>query len=120
VQWLWIHAINLILLAKPYFPTIRLAPSPTPAEIANFTPTTPDSLDTCVLEEHGNRLPPPFRHHVKDNLWADIAPLLHLHHRSQHHLVLYSGPSHTVRYAIHLEMKDVALRIALIIAFEVS
>jgi hypothetical protein len=49
-----------------------LAPPPTSEELAKFVPAEADSINTGVLDSNGLRIPPPFPHHVDDNMYADI------------------------------------------------
>lgn len=55
---------------------INMSPPPTPAEIGQFSLAYADSIHKGVLDPAGNRLPPPFPHHVDDNLYADTARYL--------------------------------------------
>jgi hypothetical protein len=75
-QRIWLHLTNLLELARPYMPTISIAPAPTADEIASFEQATPDSQHQGVFDEHGNRKSPPFPHHVDDNLYAEIRKFL--------------------------------------------
>ena len=63
---------DLVSVALAFLPPIEFAPPPTPVEIKSFVRAEPDSRNRGVLDARGNRLPPPFLHHVDDNLYADI------------------------------------------------
>jgi hypothetical protein len=69
-QYLYLQP-DTIELARQYFPQIKLAPPPTPEEVAQFVPAERDSLNPGVML-NGHRLPPQFDHHVDDNLYADV------------------------------------------------
>jgi hypothetical protein len=55
---------------------VKMSPPPSLAERQQFSPAYADSIHHGVLDPAGNRLPPPFRHHVDDNLYADTAEFL--------------------------------------------
>ena len=71
-QALW-HRPDTIARALPLLPAIAHQDSPTPAEVALFVQVNPDSLNPGVLDALGNRRAPPYRHHVDDCLYADVA-----------------------------------------------
>ncbi len=69
---------DTVTKALPLLPPIEHQTPPTPAEVSTFVQANPDSHNQGVLDIHGNRLPPPYRHHVDDNLYADIERFLKL------------------------------------------
>ena len=71
-QALW-HQTDTIERALPLLPPIRHQEPPTMDEVKTFVKANRDSFNTGVRDEHGNRKPPPYRHHVDDNLYGDIA-----------------------------------------------
>jgi hypothetical protein len=75
-KWCWSRMDDLVEKAKPYAPTFTTAPAPTPEERAAFVQATPDSRHKGVFNEDGTRRPPPYPHHVDDNLYADVKPFL--------------------------------------------
>ena len=58
--------------AAPYFPLIRFSKPPTKAEIATFRRADRDSINSGVWSATGHRTPPPYGHHVDDNMYAEI------------------------------------------------
>jgi hypothetical protein len=70
-QFLW-HQTDTIALAAPYLPKFSLTPPPTGEELATFVPAEADSINTGVRNPDGSRVPPPFPHHVDDNMYADV------------------------------------------------
>ena len=70
-QHLWYQPTTLPQ-AKRFLPAITFATPPTPVDIASFTVCPPDSLNSGVLDEHGNRFAPRYPHHVDDNMYADV------------------------------------------------
>ena len=72
---LW-HQSDTVDQARPYLPPITMAPALTPSEVDELVPAEADSLNPGVFAPDGSRLPPPYRHHVDDNLYADIGPYL--------------------------------------------
>jgi hypothetical protein len=71
-KWLWLHQRDVVHQALPHLPKITMAHAPTPGEIASFARVTPDDLNPGVFDSDGNRLPPPYTHHVDDVMYADI------------------------------------------------
>lgn len=71
-QHIW-HQDDIVDLAAPFLPPLELAPPPTLAEIAAFSPAEPDSQHTGVIDANGNRLAPLYRMHVDDCCYGDIA-----------------------------------------------
>ena len=67
---------DLLERAEPYIPPFTVADPPTPEEQATFQQATADSINRGVFNPDGTRRPPPFRHHVDDNLYADIRKFL--------------------------------------------
>lgn len=76
-QWLY-KRHDTVRLAAPFLPTLQLAPEPTPVEIQHFARADADSINTGVLDVNGQRLPPPYNHHVDDNLYADVGRFMKL------------------------------------------
>lgn len=70
-QYIW-HDPEIVARAAPYLPAITMAPKPTEAEIATFQRADPDPSLPPVFDTAGRRLPPPFNHHVDDNIYADV------------------------------------------------
>jgi hypothetical protein len=60
----------------PLLPTIEHQTAPTVEEIHTFVRANRDSKNTGVLDEQGKRKPPPYPHHVDDNLYADVEEFL--------------------------------------------
>ena len=73
-QYLWRTntGTTLVEQAAKYDIHVKIAPPPTPLEIQSFSPAYTDSINKGVLDVYGNRLPPPYPHHVDDNFYADI------------------------------------------------
>ena len=63
---------SVVHQAAAFMPPISFTPDPTPAEVAQFVQAEPDVLNQGVLDANGERLPPPYPHHVDDNMWADV------------------------------------------------
>ena len=59
--------------AKQYIPVLPIAQPLTLTEQNNMTKATADTTNKGVLDNNGNRLAPPFNHHVDDNMYSDIA-----------------------------------------------
>ena len=74
--WLWLHDPHVKDRTLPFLPPIQMDPPPSAAEIAKFTPADPNSRHTGVLDDNGNRLPPPYNMHVDDNMYADVSTFL--------------------------------------------
>ena len=70
-RYLWMQP-DTVSETKKYLPTIQLAEPPTRDEIKNFTRAEADSINSGVMNEVGERLPPQFDHHVDDNIYADV------------------------------------------------
>jgi len=70
-QHFW-HQPDIVARARPYLPSLGLAPQPSPAEIAAFQRADGDRLNRGVLLESGERRPPTYDHHVDDNMYADV------------------------------------------------
>ena len=75
-QHLWHDDDDIIKRAAQYLPPFTFAPPATPAERVVFAKAIPDSINTGVLDEDGNRRSPTYDHHVDDNMYADITDLL--------------------------------------------
>ena len=77
-QYLWLTRTTASLLAAAahYNINIQLAPPPTPSEIQQFSPAYADSINKGVFDDRGQRLPPPYPHHVDDNFYSDVARYL--------------------------------------------
>jgi hypothetical protein len=75
-QHLWHDGEAIINQAAKFLPQFTFAPPATPAERAAFAKAIPDTINTGVLDELGNRRPPTYDHHVDDNMYADITELL--------------------------------------------
>jgi hypothetical protein len=71
-KWCWSKMDDLIEKAKPYAPNFTTAPDPTTEERANFVQATADSRHKGVFNADGSRRPPPYPHHVDDNIYADV------------------------------------------------
>jgi len=71
-MFVWENDADLVERAAPFTPEYTLTPDPTPEERAGFAKATACNLQRGVLNADGTRKPPPFPHHVDDNLWADI------------------------------------------------
>jgi hypothetical protein len=74
-KWLW-HRFGTVAKARPLLPSIQHQEPPTTAVVAQFVQANRDSKNQCVLDIKGNRLPPPYRHHVDDCLCGDIGRYL--------------------------------------------
>jgi hypothetical protein len=70
-KWLW-HRFGTVAKARPLLPPIEHQEPPTAAEVSQFVIANRDSQNQGVLDKDGNRLPPPYRHHVDDCLYSDI------------------------------------------------
>lgn len=68
-RFLWAQG-NIIQRAAKYLPILNLV-EPPPGTI--FAQASADALNQGVLNPDGSRQPPPYPHHVDDNLYADIA-----------------------------------------------
>ena len=72
-----LHEEDIIVAkAAQNLPPFPFAPPATPAERAAFERAIPDSINTGVLDEFGNRQSPKYDHHVDNNMYADITKLL--------------------------------------------
>jgi hypothetical protein len=72
-QFLWKEK-DLVSRATPHLPRFTLAPKPQTDEVRSFTRANPDSKNKGVFDTvTGQRLPPPYPHHVDDNMYADVA-----------------------------------------------
>ena len=72
-QYLW-HQPTTLARVKPYMPSIQVAAQP-PASVSNaFVQAVPDAIHSGARDATGQRRAPCFRHHVDDNLYADVAP----------------------------------------------
>jgi hypothetical protein len=69
---LW-RRLDTVARGLPLLPKIEHQEPPTPAEIQTFVHANRDSRNPGVLDENGERLAPKYRHHVDDNLYADVA-----------------------------------------------
>lgn len=69
---LW-HRDDTVKKTLHLLPKIEYQTPPTPAEVDTFVQANRDSMNQGVLDENGNRQAPLYRHHVDDNLYADIA-----------------------------------------------
>jgi hypothetical protein len=74
-QALW-HRSDTIDRTLPLLPPIEHQTPPTEQEVKFFVQANRDSQNNGVLDEHGQRRSPPYRHHVDDNLYADVAEFL--------------------------------------------
>jgi hypothetical protein len=70
-QALW-HRTDTVERTLPLLPEIQHQDPPTADEIGTFVQANRDSKNLGVLDEDGNRKPPEFRHHVDDDLFADV------------------------------------------------
>jgi hypothetical protein len=75
-QHIWAIS-DLVSVALAFLPPIEFAPPPTNTERQSFVQAEPDSKNAGVLDQFGNRLPPPFVHHVDDNLYADVPQFMY-------------------------------------------
>jgi hypothetical protein len=74
-QALW-HRPDTIAKVVSLLPPIEHQAPPTAAEIQTFVQANRDSKNPGVLDDNGNRMAPWFRHHVDDNIYAEIARYL--------------------------------------------
>jgi hypothetical protein len=74
-KWLW-HRFGTVAKARPLLPPIQHQEPPAPAVVAQFVQANRDSKNQGVLDNKGNRLPPPYRHHVDDCLYGDVGRYL--------------------------------------------
>jgi hypothetical protein len=75
-EWLWVHDPSVVATAAPFMPPLQFSAVPSPAEVAAFTPAFADTLNPGVLAADGQRLPPPFLHHVDDCAKCDVGSLM--------------------------------------------
>jgi hypothetical protein len=72
-QYVW-HQPTTLARVKPYMPSIQVAAQP-PASVSNdFVQAVPDAIHNGARDATGQRHAPCFRHHVDDNLYANVAP----------------------------------------------
>ena len=72
---LW-HRIDTVERTLPLLPKIEHQQPASVEEISRFATANVDSRNKGVLDIHGKRQAPPYRHHVDDNLYAEVAPFL--------------------------------------------
>jgi hypothetical protein len=72
---LW-HRHDTIARAVPLLPKIEHQEPATKEEVSRFAKANRDSQNTGVLDADGKRQAPPYRHHVDDNLYAEVAQFL--------------------------------------------
>ena len=75
-QFLWRTSSTLKEKILKFLPPLRTAAPPTPEEVSSFVQADRDELNPGVLDEEGERLPPPYNMHVDDALYADIEQYL--------------------------------------------
>ena len=75
-QHLWHDGDVIITKEANFLPPFTFAPLVTPTERAEFAKAIPDSINTGVLDELGNRRAPTYDHHVDNNMYADITELI--------------------------------------------
>ena len=73
---LW-NSPTLLDDAAQYMPDISIADPPSASTVQSFTLAEADTRHRGVLDQDGNRLSPPFNHHVDDNMYADTRANLH-------------------------------------------
>jgi hypothetical protein len=71
-QALW-HRADTVERGLPLLPHIQHQAPPTEAEVDTFVQANRDSKNQGVLDDNGNRKAPPYRHHVDDALYAEVA-----------------------------------------------
>jgi hypothetical protein len=69
---LWKHP-NIIHRAAPYMPNISLSSAPGKDIQNDFVKADADAKNCGVFHVNGTRMPPPYAHHVDDNMYADVA-----------------------------------------------
>lgn len=74
-QHFWKQPDTLEDVAR-YLPPLKFAPEPTEDELSLFTRADTDELNNGVLNSDGSRQPPPYWHHVDDNLYADVTEFM--------------------------------------------
>jgi hypothetical protein len=74
-KYLW-NRFGTVQRTLPLLPKIEHQAPPTPVEVSSFVQANRDSRNQGVLDKEGNRLPPLYRHHVDDSLYADIEKYL--------------------------------------------
>ena len=78
-QHYWRHEPKTVMeKAKPFLPIFKFAKPATDEERAAFAVAIPDSINTGVIDNDGNRKPPTYDHHVDDNMYGDITELMPL------------------------------------------
>ena len=74
-QYLWNLGDSIIERVSHKLPTLNF-PMMTENTV-NFEPAVKDRINKGVINPNGKRQPPPFRHHVDDNLYADVPQYFH-------------------------------------------
>jgi hypothetical protein len=70
--YMWKHDPTVSDRVLPHLPPLHMAPEPTAAEVASFSPADKDATNPGVLDDLGSRLAPPYNMHVDDALYADV------------------------------------------------
>jgi hypothetical protein len=71
-QHCWLNPL-IVFQAQPYLPAISIAENTTPIADRQFAQANFDTQNTSVINADGSRQPPPFKHHIDDGLYGDIA-----------------------------------------------
>jgi len=71
-RYLWMDPDDTVSKAAAFLPPVTFEPLPSRMTIAGFTSAEPDSQNLGVLNPDGSRKPPPYHHHVDDNVYADV------------------------------------------------
>eukprot|EP00980_Cylindrotheca_fusiformis_P018748 scaffold6243_cov82-Cylindrotheca_fusiformis.AAC.1 len=74
-RFLW-HQPDTIARVRQHLPTLPSPVRPTLEDCRLFTPAEADSINTGVLKSDGSRIAPLFKHHVDDNLYAEVEEFL--------------------------------------------
>jgi hypothetical protein len=64
---------DIVHRAAPFLPRINISKAPGKEIRDSFTRADADSKNCGVFRADGSRMPPPFAHHVDDNMYADVA-----------------------------------------------
>ena len=70
-RFLWVQSYTVATM-QGLFSGVTLAPAPSLVEVASFARADSDALNTGVFDASGHRIPPLYRTHVDDCLYADV------------------------------------------------
>ena len=71
-QRMWVSDLSIVSRMREHLPQLRFAEPPSPDVVSTFRVADKDTVNTGVLTDDGERMPPPYNMHVDDNLYADV------------------------------------------------